>query len=253
MNLLGNDNLTISGTKFPYDLTTSTVQINFTDAGTTGCIPQWSNSTELVCLTQEFDPSLAGTSVGMTIIINGQTVSNTLSLTFMSDTKSGIQFNPPTASPVLKTKINITLESSFPYTLARDEFTVNATNISNPTYFRQMNVIGVDDANKVLTVMFGGAWSGDYFISIRHKAYGLVNTRGLTFTVGSNVTNVTPLSGSIYGGTLLTITGTNFGTEKTDNPVSVTTLGGVGAVHCYVQTTNSTHITCRVDKTNKTA
>ena len=46
-----------------------------------------------------------------------------------------------------------------------------------------MNVIGVDDANKIITVMFGGAWSGDYFISIRHSAYGLVNTKGLNFVV----------------------------------------------------------------------
>lgn len=80
----------------------------------------------------------------------------------MSDSSSGVLINPPSASPVLKTKINITLETTFPYTLTRQDFSVNATNISNPEYFRQMNVIGVDDANKVLTVMFGGAWSGDY-------------------------------------------------------------------------------------------
>jgi hypothetical protein len=54
----------------------------------------------------------------------------------MADKKSGVVLNPPTASPVLKTKINITLESTFPYALAREDFTVNATNITNPTYFR---------------------------------------------------------------------------------------------------------------------
>lgn len=32
LNLLGNDNLTISGTYFPYNLNTSTVEIKFTDA-----------------------------------------------------------------------------------------------------------------------------------------------------------------------------------------------------------------------------
>jgi len=137
----------------------------------------------------------------------------------MSDTKSGVQLNPTSASPVLKTKINITLEQTFPYTLSREDFTVNATNISNPTYFRQMNVIGVDEANKVLTVMFGGAWSGLYQMSIRHKSYGLVNTNGLVLTVGANVTSISPTTGSKYGGTLVTITGTNFGSVKTDNPV----------------------------------
>jgi hypothetical protein len=49
--------------------------------------------------------------------------------------------------------------------------------------------------------------------------FGLIDNVGLQFTVGSNVTNVTPNTGSKYGGTLLTITGTNFGTVPTDNPV----------------------------------
>ena len=84
---------------------------------------------------------------------------------------------------------------------------------------RQMNVLAADDSTKTLTVMFGGAWSGIYSISIRHREFGLLNTKGLNFTVGSNVTDYYPKAGSIYGGTLLTITGTNFGSEFTDNPV----------------------------------
>lgn len=82
-----------------------------------------------------------------------------------------------------------------------------------------MNVIAVDEASKTITCMFGGAWSGLYQIDIRHKAFGLLDTAGLVLTVGSNVTSYTPMTGSIYGGTLLTITGTNFGSEFTDNPV----------------------------------
>lgn len=136
LNLLGQDNLTISGTFFPYNLVTSTVSINFTDAASTPCIPQWSDSSELVCLTQAFDAAEAGSTLGMTITINGQVVTNTLSLPLMGDTKSGVSIEPSSASPVLKTKINITLEDAFPYTLAKEDFTVNATNISNPEYFR---------------------------------------------------------------------------------------------------------------------
>jgi hypothetical protein len=33
------------------------------------------------------------------------------------------------------------------------------------------------------------------------------------------VTNISPQEGSRFGGTLVTITGTNFGTVPTDNPV----------------------------------
>ena len=152
----------------------------------------------------------------------------------------------------MKTKVNITLESTFPYTLAKEDFSVNATNITNPTYFRQMNVIGVDEGTKSLLVMFGGAWSGDYLISIRHRAFGLVDNVGLVFIVGSNVTNVTPNQGSKYGGTMLTITGNNFGKVPTDNPVQISTLGGVGSINCFVKTINATTITCRVGDTNKT-
>jgi hypothetical protein len=81
----------------------------------------------------------------------------------MTTTKSGLTLDPPSVNPTLKTKINITLEADFPYTLDdRKSFSVNATNISNPTYMRQMNVIGVDNTNKIITCMFGGAWSGLY-------------------------------------------------------------------------------------------
>jgi hypothetical protein len=81
---------------------------------------------------------------------------------------------PSSVSPVLKTKVSIKLDADFPYALNKDHFTVNATSISNSTYIRYMNVIEVDDAQKKLTCMFGGAESGLFQISIRHKDYGLI-------------------------------------------------------------------------------
>jgi hypothetical protein len=246
LNLLGEDNITISGSNFPYEIELSTVNVSFNDANNTPCKPQWSNSSHLVCLTSGFyQPN--GQSIGLTININGLAVSNSLSFSTMSDTKSGMALIPSTASPVLKSKVNITLDPTFPYVLEKSDFSVNATNISNPEYFRQMNVIAVDDANKVISVMFGGAYSGDYRISVRHRVFGLLDTTGLTFIVGANVTSISPTSGSIYGGTLVTITGSNFGNVITDNPVQISTLGGVGSTNCYVQTTNNDTITCRVD------
>ena len=112
-----------------------------------------------------------------------------------------------------------------------------------------MNVIGANDTAKTLTFMYGGAWSGIYNLSLRHNQYGLINTKGLQVTVGSNITSISPNVGSIYGGTLLTITGTNYGNVKTDNPVQISYNGGVGSTNCYVQSTNSTTITCLVDNT----
>lgn len=122
-----------------------------------------STSTSLVCLTNAFDKAVtAGQTVKTTIVINGQTVVNTLEMTTMQTTKAGITVTPDSANPTLKTKLDITLEADFPYTLDKAHFSVNATNITNPSYMRQMNVIGVTEATKTITVMFGGAWSGLY-------------------------------------------------------------------------------------------
>lgn len=137
----------------------------------------------------------------------------------MDDTKSGMSLNPPSVSPVLKTQIMIQLETDFPYELFKEDFTVNATSQTNSSYIRYMNVISVDDEAKQITCMFGGAWSGLFDILIRHKHFGRIQTKDLVLDVSAKVSSYTPKSGSIYGGTLLTITGENFGNTYTDNPV----------------------------------
>ena len=50
---------------------------------------------------------------------------------------------------------------------------------------------------------------------------------------------------------MITIQGANFGSEFTDNPVQISTLGGVGSIDCFLQLIRETQITCRLDKTNK--
>jgi hypothetical protein len=114
-----------------------------------------------------------------------------------------------------------------------------------------MNVIGVNDTTKTLTVMFGGAWGGYYQMSIRHKVFGLIDTNELTLTVGANVTSVSPNIGSIYGGTEVWITGNNFGSVISDNPIQISTLGGVDSIDCFANFINSTNIRCRVNETRK--
>lgn len=97
-----------------------------------------------------------------------------------------------------------------------------------------MNVISVDDDAKTITCKFGGAESGTFKLWIRHSATGLIESDGLTLDVNTYVTSYSPTVGSIYGGTLLTIDGLNFGDEYTDNPVQISTNGGVGSVDCFV-------------------
>ena len=55
------------------------------------------------------------------------------------------------------------------------------------------------------------------------------------------------MTGSYLGGTLVTITGSNFSTEKTDNPVKI------GSNWCDILTTEATKITCRVRATTASA
>lgn len=222
LNLLGGDNLTFTGTMLPKVLSTSTVSIKFNDAQQTSCIPQISTTDQLVCLTEAFDSvASADATLGMEIIINDKTVSQTLSPTSRDVVQSGSNLNPSSVNPVLKTKIEIQLDTNFPYTLTKEDFSVNATSISNSTYIRYMNVVEVDDSAKTITCMFGGAESeyGPFKIWIRHSATGLIESDGLTLDVNAYVDSFSPTVGSIYGGTLLTITGRNFGEEYTDNPV----------------------------------
>jgi hypothetical protein len=103
-----------------------------------------------------------------------------------------------------------------------------------------LKVVSVDDTTKTIVCKFGGAHSDDYSIEIRHTTYGLVDMDAHTLTVGSSVTSISPIVGSVYGGTLLTINGNNFGTEKTDNPVTINYNGALGAVPCYIKETSET-------------
>lgn len=120
-----------------------------------------------------------------------------------------------------------------------------------------MNVIDVDDKTKKLVTKFGGAkskwwgggYSGKFQITIRHKDYGLVDTKDQILDVSSTTTDISPKIGSIYGGTLLTITGTNYGKQKADNPVQISFNGALGSQNCFVKTISAGQITCRIDTT----
>jgi len=73
LNLLGADNITLTGTHFPHKLDgSSTVEIQFDDGQATKCKAVASTEGELVCLTEAFDKGIsAGGTQTMTVIING--------------------------------------------------------------------------------------------------------------------------------------------------------------------------------------
>lgn len=108
-------------------------------------------------------------------------------------------------------------------------------------YERELYVMSVDDAAKSLTIKFPGAPSGTYQLQLSSVQHGRIDSDLLILEVHGTVTDITPLTGSKYGGALVTITGENFSDVPTDNPVMI------GDQYCYVQTTSTTEITCRTD------
>ena len=104
-----------------------------------------------------------------------------------------------------------------------------------------LNVMGVDEFTKTLTVRFPGAASGIYAFKVRGLG-GSLSCPPSTINIETvmMLTDFTPKYGSTKGGTLLTLTGYHFGNEITDNPVKV------GDNDCFVETTSDTEITCRI-------
>lgn len=83
-------------------------------------------------------------------------------------------------------------------------------------------IVKADDAAKKIWCKFQGAWSGKYSILIKHKDTGIFDDGGIHYLhVEAVYTHITPNYGSIYGGTLVTIKGRNFGNMPTDNPVAL--------------------------------
>jgi hypothetical protein len=182
LNLLGGDNITVTGVGLPHHLdlittsnrrrlstTMSTVTLTFNDPQQTACVPQTSSPTQIVCLTDAFDSSVSSSAnLALSINVNSQTVTNTLNFDTRGSFFSTVSISPSSASPVLKTPLTIQLPSDFSYTLSRNDFTVNMTKADNATVVKRLNVVSVDDTAKTIQAMFGGAYSGDYLLHVRH-------------------------------------------------------------------------------------
>lgn len=91
-------------------------------------------------------------------------------------------------------------------------------------YIRDLYVMRVDNNAKTLTVKFNGAPPAQYYFALTSNSasnYGRLDTSAVSFQTSSVITAVSPKSGSVFGGTLLTITGTNFSTIISDQAVKV--------------------------------
>jgi hypothetical protein len=114
LNPAGNQTLTISGSDFPASLATDdSITITFDDGSK--CTIISSSSTSIQCKTATF--SAVNQAYTLTIDINGQT-SNSLNINVGEAPTSITAISPSSVSPVLKTQIIFTVDSSNTGTLS---------------------------------------------------------------------------------------------------------------------------------------
>ena len=115
-------------------------------------------------------------------------------------------------------------------------------------YVRDLYVMSVDDGAKTFKVKFNGAPIGKYTFEIKStspSAYGRLDTTGILFDSFSIIREISPRSGSVFGGTLLTITGENFSTTLIDQAVNIIVSASI-FIGCDIVTATTSVLTCRI-------
>lgn len=227
--------------------------IKFSD--NTECTITAMTSTEIQCISDPFDIARRRrfrdlADVQLVLTINRQTVFETVTLQEDSPTVESI--TPATASPIAFKTLEIKLDSNYPAeTMDTDTFSVkliqrslgNINDLLVITDERPLRVVGVDSASRTITVKYGGAYTGVYYLVVANSA-GNIHC-DLTFEVVFEVTDYSPKQGSQYGGTLVTIQGRHFSDIATDNPVKIGYEYISGTDHyCYVVETSEYEIKC---------
>ena len=149
---------------------------------------------------------------------------------------SSLSISPNTASPVLKQNLAIQFDQSYETITDLSEYRVIIAGPEN--YSRQLNIVDWNDDDKKMIVKFNGAPSDSYSIKVEGPD-GFIGAE-IPFTTQIIVETIEPLQGSVLGGTLVTITGGQFGSVATDNPVKI------GNHFCLVIETSDSQIKCRI-------
>lgn len=109
-----------------------------------------------------------------------------------------------------------------------------------------VSVFTATGGTEIVLVMSGGK-QGTYSLTVEKTGYGGYNynvggvTTPIQFEYKFVMTSVTPKTGSLEGGTILTIGGINFATKTSQMQVFI----GPQNVICDVLTTTATQLTCR--------
>ena len=72
--------------------------------------------------------------------------------------------SPTSVSPVLATVLTISLEDTYPHTLAVADFHAQLVSTTDSSVTRPLYTMDVDDSTKSLSIKFPGADSGVYHV-----------------------------------------------------------------------------------------
>jgi len=204
--------------------------------------------TKIICETEKLDKvdPMSKKFNGIQLSINGAAISFVTEITVATSVIKATKISPTSVSPVLKGLMEVTIENTYPVALKAEDFTVELLSKSAPEYIKPMRVFKVDTGRNVLICKYGGAWSGDYGVRVKSKEVSNLDSSALAVKVEAELHSITPNSGSIFGGTLITLTGKNWGKEFTDNPVEIYFSKELFGTDCLLEKSSPTEIKCRV-------
>ena len=233
----GGTKITISGTGFANN--SSYGNTNTVTVGGSPCEIESFTTTQIVC---ETPVKGSGGNSEISVSVNN---ANTTSSAFSYDdgvTPKIDSLTPDNSSPVLKKDLVIN-GTGFSADPSRFTVWLKPEAVDGKEY--ECNT--VSSTTTTITCRLSGGKKGAYRVKVHMKGVGYSlpkTTDSDLFHYRTTVTSISPTKGSLVGGTVLTIQGTNFSTVKNENQV---VLGDSGLDYCIILTATPTEITCRIN------
>ena len=250
INPAGGDIMTITGTNFPIS-NDSRYQFSIILGTNTRCVPFEVTESQLKCETEPFTSSRRRMLSADPFDLSVSLVSDE-GVVEVTDSDLVLNENPITAtgitpseiSPISLETIQIQLYADYPTAgMTKEDFTVTLVPeelelsylFVNNDGVRELNVVAVDTVALTITVKYGGAYSGLYDVVVKSITNGNVDTEAFQLKAVFEIINFAPLTGSIYGGSKITIYGGPFTDDLKENIVKVGYKWWEGIDHyCYI-------------------
>jgi hypothetical protein len=177
----------------------------------------------------------------------GALTNSSLTFTYTDSSNSVPTINsisPTTQNPAIKGLLQI---DGTGFGTNQSAVNVFLSNSSGKVY--QLSVLSINDTNIVAGLSGGLAGIFTVQVTLPSTTGNSIASPGVDqFQYLFSITSVSPMSGSFNGGTLITITGTNFSPATSDTLVYI---GGSLNWFCNIESITTTQITCRTPPISK--